>query len=173
MDIRTDSPFRNRFRHPFSARSMPLTLRYPAPTATPAPALSFLNPAGLYDPRPHGYSHVAVVPGPLRTVFVAGQGGEDASGVLPTDFAAQVRQAFANLATALAAAGAQPRDVAKLTLLVVDHTEERLHTITQAVHALWRDAPTPACTLIPVPRLALDGMLFEVDATAVAGRSHG
>jgi enamine deaminase RidA (YjgF/YER057c/UK114 family) len=25
----------------------------------------------------------------------------------------------------------------------------------------------PTCTLIPVPRLALDGMLFEVEAVAV------
>jgi hypothetical protein len=31
----------------------------------------------------------------------------------------------------------------------------------------------PTCTLIPVPRLALDGMLFEVEAVAVTGRQAG
>jgi enamine deaminase RidA (YjgF/YER057c/UK114 family) len=31
---------------------------------------------------------------------------------------------------------------------------------------MWGDKP-PASTLIPVPRLALDGMLFEIDAFAV------
>lgn len=130
-------------------------------------ALSFSNPAGLYDPQPNGYSHVAIALGPVRTVYIAGQGGEDAHGVLATGFAAQVRQALANLQTALAAAGARPGDVAKLTVLIVDHTEERLGVFGQALKALWADAPLPACTLIPVPRLALDGMLFEIDATAV------
>jgi hypothetical protein len=28
------------------------------------------------------------------------------------------------------------------------------------------ELPAPACTLIPVPRLALDEMLFEVEAVA-------
>ncbi|WP_111875582.1 RidA family protein [Paracidovorax anthurii] len=141
------------------------------PSSTPAPAqpfsLSFINPPGLYDPAPNGYSHVAVVQGPARTVYVAGQGGEDASGRLAEGFDAQVRLALANLRTALASAGATPRDVARLTVLVVDHTEERLRTFGAALRECWGDAPTPACTLIPVPRLALDGMLFEIDATAV------
>jgi len=130
-------------------------------------SLSFANPSGLYDPQPNGYSHIAVAEGPVRTVFIAGQGGEDAHGVLAAGFAAQVQQALANLQTALAAAGARPGDVAKLTVLIVDHTEERLALFGQALKALWADAPLPACTLIPVPRLALDGMLFEIDATAV------
>ena len=82
-----------------------------------------------------------------------------------------MRQAFANLLTALAAAGAGPGDIAKLTVLVVDHTEERLHIFGEEQdRALGPDSMKPACTLIPVPRLALDGMLFEVEAVAVLAR---
>ncbi|VFR38580.1 Bona fide RidA/YjgF/TdcF/RutC subgroup [plant metagenome] len=135
-------------------------------TAAPSP-LTFINPPGLYDPRPNGYSHVAVVSPCTRMVYVSGQGGEDASGALPAEFAAQVQQALSNLVTALHAAQAQPRDVAKLTVLVVDHSEARLGVLSQALGALWGKAPPPACTLIPVPRLALDGMLIEIEATAV------
>ena len=132
----------------------------------PAPPLSFHNPDGLYDPRPNGYSHVAVARLPACIVHIAGQGGEDAEGRLAGGFDAQVRQALANLVSALGAAGARPADVARLTARVVDHYPTRLQTYSQALQAIWGDAPTPACTLIPVPRLALDGMLFEIDATA-------
>jgi enamine deaminase RidA (YjgF/YER057c/UK114 family) len=38
--------------------------------------------------------------------------------------------------------------------------------MTEAVKRTFGDA-LPAQTLVPVPRLALDGMLFEVDAVAV------
>jgi enamine deaminase RidA (YjgF/YER057c/UK114 family) len=134
-----------------------------------SPALEFINPAGLYDPAPNGYSHLAVASLPARLIFVAGQGGEDEQGRLPADFAGQVDQALRNLRTALAAAGARPQDVAKLGVLIVDHSEARLAVFSTALKALWGDAPTPACTLIPVPRLALDGMLFEIEATAVLG----
>ncbi|WP_311223994.1 MULTISPECIES: RidA family protein [unclassified Acidovorax] len=137
------------------------------PSHRPSPLLSFHNPAGLYDPQPNGYSHIAVVQQPARTIHIAGQGGEDAQGQLAEGFEAQMRQALANLGIALRAAGAQPADVARLTVLVVDHTEARLALFTRALIAMWGDSPTPACTLIPVPRLALDGMLFEIDATAV------
>lgn len=134
---------------------------------TTSSAVTFINPPGLYDPRPNGYSHVAVVAPCARIVHVSGQGGEDASGHLSADFAAQVHQAFSNLVTALHAAQAQPRDVARLTVLVVDHSEARLRVFSQALGALWGAAAPPACTLIPVPRLALDGMLIEIEATAV------
>ncbi|MBO9687120.1 RidA family protein [Roseateles chitosanitabidus] len=128
--------------------------------------LRFLNPAGLYDPAPNGYSHVATVDRPIRLVYIAGQGGEDVHGLLSEDFATQVHQALDNLETALAAADARVGDVAKLTVLVVDHSEARLALIGEALKGRWGGRPTPACTLIPVPRLALDGMLFEIDATA-------
>jgi len=130
------------------------------------PVLALSNPAGLYDPSANGYSHVAQVAAGARLVFVAGQGGETADGQLSADFATQVRQALANLQTALASAGAEVGQVAKLTVLIVDHSQERLAIFGRQLQQLWGAAPTPACTLIPVPRLALDGMLFEIEAIA-------
>ena len=140
-------------------------------TATIPSALRFINPPGLYDPRANGYTHVVMAPAQARTIFVAGQGGENAAGQLPVDFGEQLRQAFTNLRMALAGAGASVHDVAKLTVLVVDHTEQRLALLSQAVRSLWPDGAAPACTLIPVPRLALDGMLVEIEATAVLAQA--
>lgn len=129
--------------------------------------LQLINPPGLYDPAPNGYSHLAIVPPGSRLVLVAGQGGETAEGQLSPDFATQVRQALSNMRVALAAAGAAPRHVARLLVLVVGHSEERLHVLGAELDRVWGDAPKAACTLVPVPRLALDGMLFEIEATAV------
>lgn len=131
-----------------------------------APTLQLSNPPGLYDPTANGYSHVAQVAAGARLVFIAGQGGENADSQLSSDFAEQVRQALENLQIALAAAGAEVSDVAKLTVLIVDHSLERLEIFGEELHKVWGSAPKPACTLIPVPRLALDGMLFEIEATA-------
>lgn len=129
--------------------------------------MKFINPEGLYDPRPNGYSHVVVADAPARIIYIAGQGGEDATGALSEDFGEQVAQALRNLRTALAAAGVVHTEVAKVTALIVDHSEARLAIFSQALRTLWGDHPAPACTLIPVPRLALDGMLFEIEATVV------
>ena len=137
-----------------------------APTR-PATHLTFINPPGLYDPRANGYSHVAVVPAQCRTIHIAGQGGENPAGQLSRDFDEQLQQAFTNLHTALVAAGADMHHVAKLTVLVVDHTEQRLASFSRAARNAWPDGAAPACTLIPVPRLALDAMLIEIEATAV------
>ncbi|RNF82788.1 RidA family protein [Montanilutibacter psychrotolerans] len=126
------------------------------------------NPAGLYDPAPNGYSHVAIVDGARRWILIAGQGGETVDGRLAEDFRSQVRQAFANLHTALASAGARATDVAKLTVLVVDHSLERLQVFGSELETAF-GPHKPACTLIPVPRLALDGMLFEIEALAALG----
>jgi enamine deaminase RidA (YjgF/YER057c/UK114 family) len=129
--------------------------------------MKFINPNGLYDPRPNGYSHVVIAAVPARIIYIAGQGGENAAGELSSDFKTQVEQALSNLQTALTAAAARHTDVAKITALIVDHSEARLHIFSNALRAMWGDDPAPACTLIPVPRLALDGMLFEIEATAI------
>lgn len=139
-----------------------------ASTLSKSPVRLF-NPVGLYDASVNGYSHVGVVPSGVRLVFIAGQGGEDEHGSLDPDFRQQVRRALANLRTALAAAGAGPSDIVKLTVLIVDHSEERLHVFGAELEAALGHGTKPTCTLIPVPRLALDGMLFEIEAVAALG----
>ncbi|GEL72414.1 MULTISPECIES: RidA family protein [Myxococcus] len=129
--------------------------------------LVLTNPKGLFDPAPYGFSHVAQVAPGTRLIYLAGQGGESETGALQPDFRLQVRQAFQNIRTALESVGAGVGDVAKLTMLVVDHTEEKLRIIGPELDAAWNGGMKPTCTLIPVPRLALDGMLFEVEAVAV------
>lgn len=125
-----------------------------------------VNPAGLYDPAPNGYSHAVVATGGSRIAWIAGQGGEDKNGTLSPRFSDQVEQAYANLRSALDAVGATPGQVTKITTYVVDYDESKLGVMTDAVKRAFGDA-LPAQTLVPVPRLALDGMIFEVDAVAV------
>lgn len=126
-----------------------------------------INPPGLYDPTPNGYSHIAMVPAGARLAFIAGQGGEAEDGRLADDFRDQVRQVMANLLIAIEAAGGEPAQVAKLTVLIVDHSEQRLGVLGEELERAFGAQMKPACTLIPVPRLALDAMLFEIDAVLV------
>lgn len=128
--------------------------------------VQYRNPPGLYDPTPNGYSHVALVTYPSRMLLLSGQGGENERGELAPDFRAQVRQALANLSIALAASGMTHENVARLTALVVDHDQAKLAVFGEEMALVFQSTMMPACTLIPVPRLALDGMLFEVEATA-------
>jgi Putative translation initiation inhibitor, yjgF family len=128
--------------------------------------LAIVNPPTLYDPTPNGYSTAVVTPPGARLAFISGQGGQDATGGLSPDFADQVKQAYANLAAALDGLGARPDQVAKLTVFVVDHDMSKLGVLTESVTAMF-GAALPAQTLVPVPKLAVDGMLFEVEAVVV------
>lgn len=129
--------------------------------------LRLINPPGLYDPAPNGYSHVAIVPAGTWLAFIAGQGGETADGSLPGDFREQVRQALGNLCIAIEAVGGTPQQIARLGVLVVEHSEAHLQVFGEELARALGPGPKPACTLIPVPRLALDGMLFEIEAVLV------
>ena len=107
-----------------------------------------------------------MVPPGTTLVYVAGQLGEDENGHFPMDFAAQLKQSFANLRTALSAVGATPKQVVKITILSVDHDAEKQRLISLERNAMWQGDHKPASTLIPVPRLAVEGLLFEIDAIA-------
>lgn len=126
----------------------------------------FINPTGLYNPSSNGYTHVVVAPTQGTTVYIAGQGGEDENENLADNFTTQLKQAFSNLQVALSAAGARPEHVVKVNTYIVDHDESKLEQLLSEVFEMWGNQP-PAQTLVPVPRLALNGMLFEVDAVAV------
>lgn len=124
---------------------------------------TMFNPAHLHDPRPHGYSTAVITPSAGRLAFVSGQGAQDAMGALSPDFGQPVVQAYANLGAVLAALGASPNQVVKLTVFVVDHDMAKLGVLTAQVTRMFGGS-LPAQTLVPVPKLAVDGMLFEVEA---------
>jgi enamine deaminase RidA (YjgF/YER057c/UK114 family) len=127
--------------------------------------LELINPDDL--PTPESYTHVVVASG-TRMVFVAGQVAEDGRGdlVAAGDLGGQARQAFANLGRALAAAGAGPGQVTKLTIYVVGHRPEYVPDISAARIAVFGEHK-PADTIVGVQTLAEAGRLIEVDAIAV------
>ena len=127
---------------------------------------TIVNPKELYDPAPNGYSHVVIAKGGHGIAHIAGQGGEDKYGALSSEFSKQVEQAYANLRTALEAAYIEPHQVVKLTTYVVNYDQSMLDVMTSHVIQMF-GKHLPTQSLVPVPRLALDGMLFEVDAVAV------
>lgn len=135
-------------------------------TAATAQELTIVNPPNLGDPTPNGYSTAVIVPANARVAYISGQGGFDSTGALSPDFATQVAQAYANLGAALEGIGARPDQVAKLTVYVVDHDMSKLGVLTQNVIAMFGDR-LPAQTLVPVPMLAVEPMLFEVEAVVV------
>lgn len=135
-------------------------------TAATASELTIVNPPNLGDPTPNGYSTAVIMPAGAKVAYISGQGGFDRTGALSPDFAAQVEQAYANLRTALDGIGARPDQVAKLTVFVVDHDMSKLGVLTRNVKEMFGDT-LPAQTLVPVPKLTIDPMLFEVEAVVV------
>lgn len=127
--------------------------------------LETINPDDLY--KPSAYTHVIVATGG-RLVFIAGQAAHDARGnvVAPGDLAAQTRQAFANVGRALAAAGARPDQVARITIFVVHHRPEYLPVIEAARVEVFGDHK-PTDTLVGIEALAQPGYMIEIDAIAV------
>ena len=127
---------------------------------------TIVNPEGLHDPVPFGYSHTATIPAGAELVLVSGQYGSGADGmVVSTDFAEQVHQAFRNLGVALAAHDLDLTDVVQLRTYVVSPDFEKLGIIGQAVGAGSGGTP-PTQTVIGVAALAMPDILFEVEAVA-------
>lgn len=132
-------------------------------------SVELVNPPGL--PVPEVYAQLSVASG-SRTVYLSGQVARDADGnpVGTGDLAAQVEQAFSNVATALAAVGGSFADVAKLTVYVVDWTPDKLAALGEGVgrfaERLGID-PVKPTTLLGVAALGEPDLLVEVEATAV------
>lgn len=139
-------------------------MTHPSPARSATPLI--VNPSHLHDPRPNGYSTAVIVPATGRLAFISGQGGQDRTGGLSPDFAVQVAQAYENLGAVLDALGARADQVVKLTVFVVDHDVDKLGPLTQNAVQMFGER-LPAQTLVPVPKLAIDPMLFEVEAVVL------
>lgn len=84
----------------------------------------------------------------------------------PGNLWAQAHQVFDNLGVALAAVGARPAQVAKISIFVVHYRPEALPVIEEAKRSLFGDV-MPADTVVGVEALAKSDYLIEVEAIAV------
>jgi enamine deaminase RidA (YjgF/YER057c/UK114 family) len=129
-------------------------------------AVHLVRARRLYGGVPYAYASVAP-PGAL--VFTAGACPLDSSGVIvgAGDVRIQAQQAVANLAEALAAAGASLTDVLKTTVYVASSDSSELAAAWEVVRAAFADHDAPS-TLLGVTALGYAGQLVEVEAVAVS-----
>lgn len=112
-----------------------------------------------------GYSRAVVVG---ASVFVSGTTATDGQGGIVGlgEPYAQARQCIANLAAALAQAGATLADVVRTRIYVVDI--DQWEAVGRA-HGEAFAAIRPACTMVEVSRLIAPEILVEIEADAVIG----
>jgi len=117
--------------------------------------------------RPRGYANGIAAEG--RQVFISGQIGWDAEQrIVSDDFAQQVRQALANIAAVLAAAGAKPEHLVRLTWFVTSRDEYNAALVE--IGAAYRELigrHFPAMSVVVVAGLLEPRAKVEIEATAV------
>jgi 2-iminobutanoate/2-iminopropanoate deaminase len=116
---------------------------------------------GLAEPLSHYTDAVAAG----DTLYLSGILPVDAAGEIVggDDVVAQARQVFANMRQVLAAAGAEPTDVVKVTVYLLDIDDRPLiNPERQEFFGLSR----PVSTLVEVSRLAVPGARLEIEAVA-------
>jgi len=115
---------------------------------------------GLAPPISH-YAH-AVIAG--DALYVSGIVPVGADGeVVGEDVVAQARQVFEIMGRVLAAAGASPADVVKVTIYLLDVDDRpKINPLRQEFFGDSR----PASTLVEVSRLAVEGARLEIEAIA-------
>jgi len=123
----------------------------------------FINPDALS--KPPGYSHVVEASAPGRIVYIAGQLGVDREGKVVGDFRQQAIQTFENLKAALAAVGADFRQVVKLNNYLVDVGD--LPTFREVRDSYLPAGDRPASTTIAISGLARPGARLEIEAVAM------
>ena len=118
-------------------------------------------------PRPKGYANGVAASG--RQIFVAGMIGWDAQGVFHSDdFAAQSRQALANIVAVLEAGGAKPHHITRMTWYVTSKREYL--AALPAIGAAFRELIGHydiAMTAVQVAALIEDRAKVEIEVTAV------
>jgi enamine deaminase RidA (YjgF/YER057c/UK114 family) len=117
--------------------------------------------------RPRGYANAVAAEG--RQIFVSGQIGWDAEQkFVSDDFAAQVRQALANIVAVLACAGAGPEHIVRLTWYVTNRDEYSASLAD--IGASYRELMGrnfPAMSVVVVAGLVEPRAKVEIEATAV------
>jgi enamine deaminase RidA (YjgF/YER057c/UK114 family) len=130
--------------------------------------ITLLRPAGLVESP--AFSHVAIVPPGAATIYVGGQNGVDAEGMLVSDeIGEQAGRALDNAAAALAAVGASLADVIQWNVLFVEGVDLQAAygAIGPRLGAATAEAGAPPLvTGARVAALGVPGALIEVSAVA-------
>ncbi len=126
----------------------------------------FMNPEGMATPPSNLYNHVVKVG---NTVYIAGQLSRDENGnaIHIGDAEAQTVRAWANLKTAVEAAGGTLADIVKTNTYVVG--TENLAKVRAARLNILPPEGRPTSTTVVVAGLADPGLVVEVEAIAVLG----
>jgi enamine deaminase RidA (YjgF/YER057c/UK114 family) len=129
-------------------------------------AVNLIRSTRLFPGAPYAYAARASQ-GDL--IFTAGACPLDEQGrvVAPGDVSAQMRQALANLRTALEESGAAIGDVLKTTVYVASSDRGDLVRGWEEVAGFFGDHDVPS-TLLGVAALGYPGQLVEIEAIAVA-----
>lgn len=127
-----------------------------------------LSPADIHPPFAP-YSHGISVPAGEQLVFVSGQLGIDAAGVVPADCAGQARVCFDNIAAILREAGLGLEHIVRINAYVTGR--EHLPAYMGVRNGLFA-APFPASTLMIVSGFARPEFVVEIEAIA-AGPTQG
>ena len=135
-----------------------------------AMAVQLVRSARLFPGAPYAYAAKANQPGLILT---AGACPLDGRGqvIAPGDVGAQMRQALANLRTALEESGAAIGDVLKTTVYVASGDREELVAAWAEVAGFFGDHDAPS-TLLGVSVLGYPGQLVEIEAVAVASSRY-
>jgi len=116
-------------------------------------------------PQPAGgYSQALEVLGAQRLLFVSGQVPETAAGVVPPDFEAQARLAWANVGAQLEAARMTMANLVKVTTFL---SSRHFNTTNREVRKEVLGAHSPALTVI-ITGIFDEKWLLEIEAVAVA-----
>ena len=124
-----------------------------------------LNPPNWV--RPKGYSNGIKAEGAM--VFTAGvTGWNENEEFVAKDFLGQLKQALINTCAILAEAGAEPKDIVRMTWYITD--KDAYGTQQKEIGQIWRETlgrifPCMAC--VQVVALVEDEAKVEIETTAV------
>ena len=127
-----------------------------------------LNPDTLFAAEGNSYTQIVTSTGGT-TIHIAGQVAFDTQGnvIGVGDIKAQTEKTLDNLRLALEAAGGGVNDLVRMRYYVVNYDPACLEHLIPAIEVFFGDVRAPASTLVGVTALYVDGLMIEIDATAV------
>ena len=122
------------------------------------------------------FTEIVTVNGPGKTIYLAGVGAEEENA--PAGASASIRHlgdpyqqcvyAYDKIKRSLAAQGASLANVVKQVVYVTDIRYQA--PVGKCRSEAYADSPIPANTFLVISGLAIQGMLLEIDVTAVVDK---